>query len=135
MTASVRVETTILKDLGDGLILRRSTPSDAEALAAFNASVHGYDATGEADDRVGAWTRDLLERPHPTFRPGDFTIVEDTNTGAIVSSMNLISQVWSYAGIAFKVGRPELMGSDPPGALASRRPFRRIENLLLSRWR
>jgi hypothetical protein len=28
---------TILRDLGDGLILRRATPDDAEALAAFNA--------------------------------------------------------------------------------------------------
>ena len=27
--------------------------------------------------------------------------------------MNLISQTWSYAGIPFKVGRPELVGTDP----------------------
>jgi hypothetical protein len=40
-------------------------------------------------------------------------VVEDTNTGQIVSSLNLISQTWSYAGIPFKVGRPELVGTDP----------------------
>jgi hypothetical protein len=62
---------------------------------------------------VAAWTRDLLERPHPTFQAGDFTIVEDTNTRQIVSAMNLISQTWEYAGVPFKVGRPELVGTHP----------------------
>src|SRR5712691_11396345 len=32
-------------------------------------------------------------------------------TGAIVSSMNLISQTWVYDGIPFGVGRPELVGT------------------------
>jgi hypothetical protein len=48
---------------------------------------------------------------HPTCQAGDFTAVEDTATGQIVSTMNLISQTWSYAGISFKVGRPELVGT------------------------
>jgi hypothetical protein len=39
--------------------------------------------------------------------------VEDTKTEAIVSSLCLISQTWSYDGINFKVGRPELVGTDP----------------------
>ena len=30
---------TILRDLGDGLILRRATLDDAEALATFNAQI------------------------------------------------------------------------------------------------
>jgi hypothetical protein len=62
---------------------------------------------------VAAWTRDLLAGNHPTFDAADFTIVEDTRTGAIVSSLNLISQTWSYAGIEFGVGRPELVGTHP----------------------
>jgi hypothetical protein len=95
----------ILEDLGDGLILRRSVPADADALAAFNSRIHD-DAT------VGVWTRDLLLKPHPTFQTDDFTIVEDTHTGKIVSSLNLISQTWKYAGIPFDVGRPELVGTD-----------------------
>jgi hypothetical protein len=37
--------------------------------------------------------------------------VEDTKTGKIVSSLNLISQTWSYGGIEFGVGRPELVGT------------------------
>lgn len=100
-----------LRDLGNGLILRRSTPEDAEALAEFNARIHGDD--GEDMQCLAAWTRDLLTRPHPTFRPNDFTIVEETTTGRIVSTMNLISQTWSYEGISFGVGRPELVGTLP----------------------
>jgi hypothetical protein len=50
---------------------------------------------------------------HPTFGVGDFTIVEDSHSGEIVSTMNLINQTWSYAGIPFGVGRPELVGTLP----------------------
>ncbi len=103
----------ILSDLGDGLVLRRSTPADADALADFNASLHSDDGPDQPDERLGAWTRDLLSLPHPSFDAGDFTIVEDTGSGAIVSSLNIISQVWSYAGVEFKVGRPELVGTLP----------------------
>jgi hypothetical protein len=54
-----------------------------------------------------------MTRPHPSFDPGDFTLVEDTRTGRIVSSLNLISQTWTYAGIPFDVGRPEVVGTHP----------------------
>ena len=62
---------------------------------------------------VAAWTRDLLSGSHPTFGSDDFTIVEEAATGRIVSAMNLISQNWTYAGIPFGVGRPELVGTEP----------------------
>ena len=101
----------ILRDLGNGLVMRRSTPEDADALAEFNGAIHG---DNEADkQRVAAWTRDLLTRPHPTLSPGDFTIVEETTSGRIVSSLNLIPQTWTYEGIEFGVGRPELVGTLP----------------------
>ncbi|MCU0503190.1 MAG: GNAT family N-acetyltransferase [Anaerolineae bacterium] len=103
----------ILRDLGDGLILRRSTPADAEALADFNKMIHRDQDVVEPDETVAAWTRDLLTRAHPTFGAGDFTIVEETKTGKIVSTLNTISQTWSYGGIPFGVGRPELVGTDP----------------------
>jgi hypothetical protein len=102
---------TILRDLGDGLILRRSIPDDAAALAEFNRRIHtDNDPDGQC---IATWTRDLLTRPHPTFHPDDFTIVEEPVTRRIVSSMNLISQTWSYEGIPFGVGRPELVGTLP----------------------
>lgn len=103
----------ILRNLGDGLVLRRVTGEDTEALVAFNARIHGNIEEGELEERVGAWTRDLMEKHHPTFDIGDFTLVEDTQTGKIVSSSCLISQTWSYGGIPFGVGRPEIVGTDP----------------------
>ncbi len=102
---------TILRDLGSGLIMRRSVPEDAEALAEFNGNIHGEDELDK--QRVAVWTRDLLTRPHPTLNPDDFTIVEETVTGRIVSSLNLIPQTWAYEGIEFGVGRPELVGTAP----------------------
>jgi hypothetical protein len=101
----------LIRDLGDGLILRHATPDDADALADFNGRIHS-DFEGELDHGVIAWTRDLLLKPHPTFSPGDFILVEDTRAGKIVSAMNLISQTWAYEGIPFGVGRPELVGTD-----------------------
>ncbi len=106
-------ESVIIRDLGDGLVLRRSTPQDAPHLAEFNARIHSDYGPDQPDVRVAAWTRDLLERPHPTFGADDFTVVEDIASGKIVSSLNLISQTWSYAGIPFGVGRPELVGTLP----------------------
>jgi GNAT superfamily N-acetyltransferase len=102
-----------LRDLGDGLILRKGRVKDAQALADFNARIHSDDGPDQPDPRLAAWTHDLLTLPHPTLTPGDFTIVEDAKTGQIVSSLNLIPQTWSFAGVPFAVGRPELVGTLP----------------------
>lgn len=109
MTAAL----SLPRALGNGLILRRSTPADADALAEFNKMIHRDPGVVEPDEGVAAWTRDLLRGDHPTFAADDFAIVEEQATGKIVSCVNLISQTWSYAGIPFKVGRPELVGTDP----------------------
>ena len=103
---------TILRDLGNGLVMRRATREDADTLSEFNANIHGE---GDDAERKGvvAWTRDLLTRPHASFQPGDFTIVEEISTGRIVSSLCLIPQTWSYEEIEFGVGRPELVGTLP----------------------
>jgi hypothetical protein len=101
----------ILRNLGDGLILCRSMAGDAEALAEFNSRIHSDDGFDKPDLRVGAWTRDLVARPHPTFHSDDCTLVVEAASGKIVSSMNLIPQTWAYEGIPFKVGRPELVGT------------------------
>jgi hypothetical protein len=101
----------ILREFGDGLVLRRSTPADTEALAEFNARVHSDFGWDNPFEPIRSWVRDLMTHQHPTFSPGDFTIVENIHNGQIVSSLNLISQTWSYAGLPFKVGRPELVGT------------------------
>jgi len=103
----------VIRALDGGLILRRSTAADADALAVFNARIHSDFGPDHPDERVAAWATDLLVRPHPTFHPDDFTIVAEAATGKIVSTMNLISQTWAYEGIPFGVGRPELVGTMP----------------------
>jgi hypothetical protein len=104
---------TTLRDLGDGLVLRRATRADAEALAAFNSEIHCTPGSDDTPEAISAWIRDLASGDHPTFKPGDFTIVEDTRTGDIVSSLCLISQTWAYEEVKFGVGVPELVGTKP----------------------
>lgn len=101
------------RDLGDGLLLRWAVPEDAEELAAFNVAIHSDDPD-EPHTFLTHWTRDLMSGQHPTTHADDFTVVLDTKQGGkIVSSLNLISQRWTYDGIEFGVGRPELVGTLP----------------------
>lgn len=93
-------------DLGDNLVLRFATRKDIDELVDFNARLHEEYAAGLA-------VCDLMSGKHPTTQAGDFTVVEDTNTRKIVSSMCLISQTWSYGGIPFKLGRPEFVATEP----------------------
>ncbi len=98
-----------IRELDQGLIIRRATPEDTQPLASFNKEIHAdWDWVGVG---VEAWTLDLISGEGPTFETGDFTVVEDTKTGEIVSSCCTISQTWSYEGIPFKVGRPELVAT------------------------
>ncbi len=107
------MQDTIIRTLSDGLVLRHATPDDAEEVATFNAQMHmGHDAT-EPDRLVDLWTRDLMAGTHHTVKASDFLVVEDTQTGKVVSTTMHISQVWSYEGIPFKVGRPELVATHP----------------------
>jgi hypothetical protein len=103
----------MLVDLGQGLILRRTTAGDADALAAFNADqIRGQDAPAPWEP-LGVWTRDLVGGRHPTFKPEDGLVVEDTVSGVIVSSMLLISQRWEYGGESIGVGQTELVATRP----------------------
>ena len=101
------------KVLPGGLVLRRATYEDADRLARFNAFHLRDSQSTEPDPKVGAWTHDLLSQPHPTLQPGDFTVVEDPQSGEIVSSLNIIPQTWRYRGVPFRVGRPELVSTHP----------------------
>ncbi len=102
----------IIEVLGDGLVVRRATAADTESLAIFNAEMHGVPGT-DVGAYVAAWVRDLMAGHHPTCAPSDFVVVEETRSGDIVSSLNLISQTWVYHGIPFGVGRIEFVGTRP----------------------
>ena len=124
-----------LKDLGDGLILRQARREDAEAVAAFNARVH-FSSGGPFWQReprrgIAAGTRDLMSGAHPTCDASDFTVVEETRTGSIVSSTCLIGQRFSYEGVEFDAGLPELVGTHPD---YRRRGLVREQFEVLHRW-
>ena len=101
----------VLRDLGDGLVLRRGTTADAEALGDFQAVVNSLTET--PDEHLRSWTIELVRGSLPSMGPEDFTLVQDTRTREIVSTLNLISQTWSYGGVEFGVGRVELVGTRP----------------------
>lgn len=102
--------TQIIQTLEDGLVLRSATQADMENIAQFNGQMH-VDPGQDFVEHIARWTRDLGSGTHPTATASDFTVVEDTTTGKIVSTMCLIGQTWAYEGIEFPVGRPELVGT------------------------
>ncbi len=104
---------TLLEELGDGLVLRVARPGDAEQVVALNGEMHAEPGTTGPDEAIMDWTRDLFDLAHPTFRVDDTTVIEDTTTGRIVSTVFTIPQWWSYAGTPLLVGRPELVATDP----------------------
>ncbi len=100
-------------DLGDGLVMRKATSEDRERLADFHANTLLDIGETAPLERLYGFVLDLMSGEHPTFRPGDFTLVEDTNMRKIVSSMCLISQTWTYEGSPFKFGQPDIVSTDP----------------------
>ena len=98
-------------DLGAGLTLRRSTRADVDRLATFHATVFSEPPVVGPDPIVDAWVRDLLLSGHPTVGEDDFLLVEDAD-GKIVSSSVWITQTWTYEGLPFKVGRPEIVATE-----------------------
>src|ERR687897_975205 len=130
-----RAVSGMLKDLGGGLVLRQARREDTEAVAEFNARVH-HSPGGPFERRaphrgIAAGTRDLMSGDHPTCDASDFTVVEDTTTGSIVSSTCLIGQRFSYEGLEFDAGLPELVGTHPD---YRRRGLVREQFGVLHRW-
>jgi GNAT acetyltransferase-like protein len=103
----------VIRDLADGLVLRCAHPDDEAPLAAFVGDVLRVQDGAEPSGSLTAWTHDLIGGRHPTFRPGDATLVVDRRTGAIVSCLHLLSHTWTYGGVPIAVGQPELIGTLP----------------------
>ncbi len=98
------------RHLDDGLVMRIATPDDAESLARFNGHTFGRE---RFDELLAAYTRHYASDAHPIIGAANTLIVEDTRARKIVSTMCLIPQTWTYAGIPFPVGRPEVVATDP----------------------
>jgi len=100
----------IIRDLGDGLVLKQATLDDLEWLTDYNARQLSDEGPDQPEELLRHWTEDLMTN-HPTAAPGDFAYVEDTQKGQIVSSLCLIPQNWAYEDIPFGVGRVEMVST------------------------
>lgn len=98
-------------NLEDGLVMRGATLDDADRLADYNTEMHSE--PDEPPAWMRAWTHDLITKPHPSMSLDDVILIEDTNTGQIVSSCIYFQQTWSYCGIPVPFGRPELVSTHP----------------------
>jgi hypothetical protein len=101
------------RDLGGGLVLRWSVAADTEAIGELYSHVFRRNAEEPRNESVIAWLRDLMSGRHPLIGPGDFALVEDTDSGAVVAATCLLHEIWEYDGIAFSTGRPEIVASMP----------------------
>jgi hypothetical protein len=99
--------------LEDNLVLRSATIDDKDEVVNFNTTVMTDPPDFEPAVSVGEWTRDLFEGVNRRVKPSDITVVEDTNTGEIVSSIIYISQLWNIGGIDTPMGMPEIVGTHP----------------------
>jgi len=97
-------------DLGDGLILRRATAADGDALIAFTSVIFPEYARATA-----ASVADLLgtREPHPTASVDTFMLVEESASGTIVSSLCVIPQTWNYDGVQVPTTLIENVGTLP----------------------
>jgi hypothetical protein len=101
------------RDLGGGLLLRWSTAADVEAIGQLYSYVFRNKPEDPPNQTMNFWTHDLMSGRHPLITPGDFAVVENIDGGAIVAATCLIRQTWQYEGIAFPVGRPEIVATMP----------------------
>lgn len=103
----------IIRDLGDGLVLRRSNSADRERIAEFHANTLLSPDEAPPLERLHYWLLDMLGGEHPTGRPGDFLYVEEAATQRVVSSVGLFSATWTYDGVPIAVGQPDVVSTSP----------------------
>jgi GNAT superfamily N-acetyltransferase len=106
---------TYRRDLGDGLILRWSTAEDMENIAQLVGLVFRDKADAPPNEFLANAVRRLMRGDHPVMGPGDYALVEDTRKegNPLVAGICLQRQDWEYEGIPFRMGRPEIVASDP----------------------
>ena len=105
MTISTETQSTILRDMGGGVILRRLEERDLDALYAMHTEIFEEGAAAAAraviDGYARVGSREL------------FVVAEDTATGQLVSSLGLLQKTLTYESIPFTVGIPEWVLTRP----------------------
>jgi len=107
--------TSYRRNIGDGLILRWSTAEDAERIAVLHSQVHRDKADDPPNLSVARYVRSMMNGDYPFMGTGDYGVVEDTGAEGkpIVACTCLWKHIWTYEGIPFQVGRPEMVATDP----------------------
>jgi predicted N-acetyltransferase YhbS len=104
-------------DLGDGLIRRWSTAADVANVGQLIGSVFRDSPDGPFNERAADVARIVLSEtlPFPFMTPGDFALVEDTSKPErpAVACTCFWRHEWSYGGVKFGVGQPEMVATDP----------------------
>jgi hypothetical protein len=100
-------EPSYRRDLGDGLVLRWSSASDAAGIARVLGLVWRNHADEPLNPRVMEAAHRHMSGRFPLTGPGDFALVEDARAAGrpIVACTSLWREEWEYAGIPFGVGR------------------------------
>jgi len=103
------------RDLGNGLVLRWSTAQDTERIATLHGTVHRDAAENPPNVLAMRVIRRLMNGDHSLMDSHDFGVVEDTSRegNPIVACTCLWKHTWTYEGIPFNVGRPEMVATDP----------------------
>ncbi|MBO0777567.1 MAG: GNAT family N-acetyltransferase [Ktedonobacteraceae bacterium] len=121
------------RDLGDGLVLRWSTAADTEHLAELTSLVFRDKADDPPNDYLPHEIRRLMRGDHPVMGPGDYGLVEDTRKegNPVVACVCLQRLTWQYEDIPFRIGRPEIVATDP--AYRNRGLIRKIFEMVHAR--
>lgn len=113
--SSSPADPTYTRDLGNGLICRWSTAEDMAKIAHSFATVHRPNAEAPLNPREVDVIRIMMAPGFPFMDAGDFAIVEDVSQPdhPVVACTCYWRHTWSYAGIRFGVGRPEMVATLP----------------------
>jgi predicted N-acetyltransferase YhbS len=100
------------RELGDGLLLRWSTPDDVERIIELYDTAFRPTEDAPPNPYTRAWVRDMMSGRHPRITGRDFALIEDTRRGTIVAATCLLAQRVTYDHIPFMLGRPEVVATD-----------------------
>ncbi len=105
---------TLHRDLGNGLVMRWSTDEDTERIANLHGMVHRNAAEDPPNITAMRVIRRLMHGDHPFMGSHDFAVIEDTRRegNPVVACTCLWKHTWTYEGIPFSVGRPEMVATD-----------------------
>jgi hypothetical protein len=99
------------RDLGDGLVLRWSTPADCDGVLELYHLAFRRKPEDEPRQTTIAWVGSMFRGKNPCVTPYDFALVEDTNSGKIVAATFLFRQPFLFGGIEMMMGRPEMVAT------------------------